>query len=168
MKHDPEYAQYLVDKWFWRNWRLFSIITGSSMDYLTDLEQRPSSFKEFTEEWIIDQFLRTLDEFGLQKPWYWDTFLDELDIYHHMVYASAYTYRATLWFNCILPSPAERKWLRAKYRKHWGRVGCRVGAARRAMVRRGTRYAQRGSGPCHGDAYVLRPMPVTAFGRYTV
>lgn len=122
MKHDPEYAQYLVDKWFWRNWRLFSIITGTSMDYLTDLEQRPSSFKEFTEEWIIDQFLRTLEEFGLKKPWYWDTFIDELDVYHHMVYASAYTYRSTLWFNCVLPGPAERKWLREKYPKYWNEL----------------------------------------------
>jgi len=25
-------------------------------------------------EWIIDQYLRTLDEFGLKKPWYWDIF----------------------------------------------------------------------------------------------
>jgi len=37
-------------------------------DYLTALDQRPYSFKEFMEEWIIDQFLRTLDEFGLKKP----------------------------------------------------------------------------------------------------
>jgi len=71
------------------------------------------------EEWIIDQFVRTLDEFGLKKPWYWDTFLEELGIYHHMVYASAYTYRATLWFDCAVPSPAERKWLRQKYPKYW-------------------------------------------------
>jgi len=98
---------------------MFSIVTGVSMDYLTDLEQRPSSFKEFTEEWIIDQFLRTLDEFGLKKPWYWDLFLDELDVYHHMVYATAYTYRSTLWFNCVVPGPKERAWLRAKYPKYW-------------------------------------------------
>jgi len=107
MKHDPEYVQYLLDKWFWRSWRLFSILTGLSTDYLTALEQRPYSFKEFMEEWIIDQYLRTLDEFGLKKPWYWDIFEDELDIYHHMIYASAYTYRATLWFNFVLPSPAS-------------------------------------------------------------
>jgi len=119
MKHDPEYVQYLLDKWFWRSWRLFSILTGLSTDYLTALDQRPYSFKEFMEEWIIDQFLRTLDEFGLKKPWYWDIFEDELDIYHHMIYASAYTYRATLWFNFVLPSPAERKWLRQKYPKYW-------------------------------------------------
>jgi toluene monooxygenase system protein A len=108
-----------VDKWFWRNWRLFSILTGFSTDYLTALDQRPYSFKEFMEEWIIDQFLRTLDEFGLQKPWYWDTVMDELDIYPHMIYASAYSYRATLWFNFVIPGPAERKWLRQKYPKYW-------------------------------------------------
>jgi toluene monooxygenase system protein A len=84
MKHDPDYAQYLVDKWFWRNWHLFSIVTGVSMDYLTSAGQRSGCFKEFMEEWIVDQFFRTLDEFGLEKPWHWDIFLDELEIYHHM------------------------------------------------------------------------------------
>jgi toluene monooxygenase system protein A len=82
------------------------------------------------EEWIVDQFFRTLDEFGLKKPWYWDIFLDELEIYHHMIYASAYTYRATLWFDFVMPSPSDRKWLQQKYPKYWddmdavwGRVG---------------------------------------------
>jgi toluene monooxygenase system protein A len=119
MKHDAEYAQYLVDKWFWRNWHIFSILTGVTMDYFTAPDQRPTSFKEFMEEWIVDQYLRTLDEFGLKKPWYWDIFLDELDIYHHMIYASAYTYRATLWFNFVMPSPTDRQWLRKKYPKYW-------------------------------------------------
>jgi toluene monooxygenase system protein A len=119
MKHDAEYAQYLVDKWFWRNWHIFSILTGVTMDYFTAPDQRPTSFKEFMEEWIVDQYLRTLDEFGLKKPWYWDLFLDELEIYHHMIYASAYTYRATLWFNFVMPSPTDRQWLRRKYPKYW-------------------------------------------------
>jgi toluene monooxygenase system protein A len=119
MKHDPEYAQYLVDKWFWRNWHLFSIVTGFTTDYMAAVEGRQTSFKEFMEEWIIDQFLRTLSEFGLKKPWYWDILLEELEIYHHMVYAAAYTYRSTLWFNFIIPSPADRKWLRQKYPKYW-------------------------------------------------
>ncbi len=119
MKHDPDYAQYLVDKWFWRNWHLFSIMTGVSMDYLTAADRRSNSFKEFMEEWIVDQFFRTLDEFGLKKPWYWDIFLDELEIYHHMIYASAYTYRSTLWFDFVMPSPSDRKWLGQKYPKYW-------------------------------------------------
>jgi len=36
-----------------------------------------------------------------------------------MIYASAYTYRATLWFDFVIPSPSDRKWLRGKYPKYW-------------------------------------------------
>jgi toluene monooxygenase system protein A len=122
LKHDPTRAQYLVDKWFWRTWLLFAVVTGFSMDYLSPLAQRRHSFKDFVEEWILDQFQRTLAEFGLKKPWYWDQFLEALEIYHHMVYASAYTYRATVWFNLALPGPAERAWLRQKYPRTWDLV----------------------------------------------
>jgi len=119
VKHDPQYAQYLLDKWFWRSWLLFAIVTGFSMDYLTPVEQRTCSFKEFMHEWIINQYGRSLEEFGLKKPWYWDTFIESLDLYHHMVYASAYTYRATVWFNFALPGPPEQAWLQEKYPKYW-------------------------------------------------
>jgi YHS domain-containing protein len=36
-----------------------------------------------------------------------------------MVYASAYTYRATVWFDFVVPGPAEREWLREKYPNSW-------------------------------------------------
>lgn len=118
-KQNPKYCQFLLDKWFWRSWKIFAIVTGFSMDYFTPLEKRTQSFKEFMEEWVIDQFLSTLKEFNLEKPWYWNEFMDALDSYHHLVYASAYTYRATVWFNFVLPGPDERKWLKEKYPKYW-------------------------------------------------
>jgi len=120
VERDRPYAQYLLDKWFWRSWLLFAVVTGFSMDYLTPLPNRTSSFKEFMQEWVIEQFLQTLGRFGLERPWYWDTFLQGLDHYHHMVYASAYSYRASVWFNPVLPGPDERAWLRAKYPESWG------------------------------------------------
>jgi toluene monooxygenase system protein A len=89
------------------------------MDYLTPLDRRAGSFKEFVEDWIIDQFQRSLDDVGLARPWYWDRFLASLDTYHHMVYASAYTYRATVWFDLVAPGPDERAWLARKYRSSW-------------------------------------------------
>lgn len=113
--HDLGYAQALVDKWFWRSWHLFSILTGFSMDYFTPLNARGPSFKEFMEEWVLDQYVESLEQYGLKKPWYWDIFLRSLDNYHHMVYASAYTYRSTLWFDFVVPGPEERRWLRQKY-----------------------------------------------------
>ena len=116
---DPARAQRLIDKWFWRSWQLFAIVTGFAMDYLTPLAERGPSFKEFMHEWIVDQFLHTLHDHGLRRPWYWDTFLASLEHYHHMVYASAYTYRASVWFDLVVPGPDERDWLRAKYPAAW-------------------------------------------------
>lgn len=122
VEHDRAHAQYLVDKWFWRSWLVFAVITGFTMDYLTPLERRTTSFREFMEEWILDQFLDTLAEYGLERPWYWETFLRSLSYYHHMVYVSAYTYRATVWFDLVMPGPAERDWLRRKYPASWDEI----------------------------------------------
>lgn len=113
--HDPAYAQRLVDKWFWRSFHLFAIVTGFAMDYLTPLAHRTHSFKEFMHEWVLDQFVDSLERYGLSKPWYWDEFLTSLEHYHHQVYVSAYTYRMTVWFDLVVPSPEERAWLRDKY-----------------------------------------------------
>jgi len=119
MKHDKDYAQYLLDKWFWRDWLLFAVVTGFSMDYLTPVEKRTQSFKEFMQEWVLDQYVRSIEELGLQKPWYWNTFVEALDNYHHMVYVSAYTYRASVWFDFVIPGPRDREWLRSKYPATW-------------------------------------------------
>ena len=117
--HDRPYAQHLLDKWFWRSFRLFAVVTGFSMDYLLPLEHRTQSFKEFMEEWVLDQYVRSIEDLGLAKPWYWDTFVAELDTYHHMVYASAYSYRSSVWFDFVVPGPDERDWLRSKYPASW-------------------------------------------------
>lgn len=119
VRHDRAYAQYLVDKWFWRSWLLFAIVTGFSIDYLTPLAKRRFSFKQFMHEWVLSQFARSLDEVGLARPWYWDSFLGSLETYHHMVYASAYTYRATCWFHLAVPGPDERAWLADHYPDSW-------------------------------------------------
>ena len=115
VERDPERAQYLVDKWFWRSWLFFSVVTGMAMDYLTPLRHREASFREFVEEWLLDQFQSSLTEAGLTLPWYWSEFLSSIEHYHHRVYVSAYTYRASLWFDLPLPGPEERAWLLEKY-----------------------------------------------------
>jgi toluene monooxygenase system protein A len=118
-REDRALAQRLVDKWLWRSWLLFAVVTGFAMDYLTPVEHRRRSFKQFVEEWVLDQFLVTLEAVGLERPWYWRTFLESLENYHHMVYASAYTYRSSVWFDFVVPSPRDRAWLRAKYPHSW-------------------------------------------------
>ncbi|NUP06582.1 MAG: toluene monooxygenase [Polyangiaceae bacterium] len=117
--HAPDVAQQLVDKWFWRTWLLFSVVTGITMDYLTPIERRTRSFKELVEEWVVEQFIAALDELGLKRPWYWHVFERSLETYHHMIYASAYSYRTTVWFDFALPGPEERAWLRSHYPTSW-------------------------------------------------
>ncbi|HTV21516.1 MAG TPA: YHS domain-containing protein [Polyangiaceae bacterium] len=117
--HDRARAQRLVDKWFWRSWLYFALTTGFAMDYFTPIDERRHSFKQFVEEWILGQFSDQLARYGLERPWYWDQFVASIDYYHHMVYASAYTYRASVWFDFVLPGPRERAWLGEKYPASW-------------------------------------------------
>lgn len=127
-KTNRDYAQGILDKWFWRSWRLFSVVTGFSMDYFAPLNSRKMSFKEFMHEWVIEQYLDSLKRYGLEKPWYWNYFLQELEVYHHRVYLSAYTYRSSVWFDLVVPSPDELSWLTKKYprfsslKKNWQQI----------------------------------------------
>jgi toluene monooxygenase system protein A len=124
-----DYAQFLLDKMWWRSWRTLIATTGTAMEYLTPLAARTRSFKEFMDEWVIDQFLNNLDQFGLKKPWFWELFLDELDYAHHSLQLVFYTYRTALWFDPAVPQPPERTWLATKYpmwdktfAAHWDRI----------------------------------------------
>jgi len=110
-----ERAQYLIDKMWWRCWRLFLALSGTAMEYLAPVSARTRSFKEFMTEWVTEQFMKNLAEFDLEKPWFWDLFVEELDYAHHSLQLGLYTYRTTLWFDVAMPDRAERDWLNEKY-----------------------------------------------------
>lgn len=118
MKHDPKRAQWLVDKTFWMAARLFSFAMGSQMDYYAPIAQRKQSYKEFLEEWLVSQYAKQLDEFGLKKPWFWQEFVDGLDTWTHACALGIWYYRrATYWRPQAGVSRRERKWLVEKYPK---------------------------------------------------
>jgi YHS domain-containing protein len=74
------------------------------------------SFKEFMLEWVVYHHERTMKDYGLQKPWYWETFLQCLDHGHHAMHIGTWFWRPTLfWKPNAGVSKAERKWLNAKY-----------------------------------------------------
>ncbi|MCE2510011.1 MAG: YHS domain-containing protein [Alphaproteobacteria bacterium] len=109
-------AQYVLDNAFWRSWKLFLTLTGPAIDYFTPLEKREKSFKEFMEEWIIAQYRRQIDDMGIDEPWYWDIFLDELNYAHHGLHMGLWRYRPTLfWDPKAGVTPPEREWLEEKY-----------------------------------------------------
>ena len=64
---------------------------------------------------MIEQFTKNLAEFGLQRPWFWDLFLEELDFAHHSFQLGLYSYRTTLWFDVPMPDDSDRDWLTEKY-----------------------------------------------------
>jgi toluene monooxygenase system protein A len=116
MKHDPLRAQQVFDVAFWRSFRLFQTLTGPAMDYYTPLVRRKMSFKEFMLEWVVTQHERTMRDYGLKKPWYWDTFLHCLDHGHHAMHLGTWFWRPTLfWKSNAGVSKAERRWLNEKY-----------------------------------------------------
>ena len=122
MEHDPVRAQWVVDKTFWASARALAALTGTSMDYYTPLEHRKQSYREFMEEWIIDQFVHTIEQYGLRKPWYWDEFLRGLDIWHHGLHMGLWFWRPTLWWRPMAAvSKDERAWLVEKY-PNWEQV----------------------------------------------
>ena len=109
-------VQRLVDLMFWRSWRLFALLTGPSMDYYTPLEHRSTSFKEFMGEWISRQFLDQFKQLGMSGPWYWQSFLDELEWLHHGYHLGVWFWRSTVWWNPDAGvAPEERDWLESKY-----------------------------------------------------
>jgi hypothetical protein len=116
MKHDPRRAQQIIDVAFWRSFRLFQTLTGTSMDYYTPLHKRKMSFKEFMLEWIVKHHERILADYGLKLPWYWDKFLLALEHGHHALHIGTWFWRPTLfWKPNGGVSRAERKWLNEKY-----------------------------------------------------
>ena len=118
-------AQKLVDIGIWRAWKLFSVLTGPPMDYYTPLQYRKHSFKEFMQEWIVTQFERALLDLGLDKPWYWNQFMDEIETQHHGMHLGVWFWRPTVWWNPAAGvSLEERDWLEQKYpgwNDSWGK-----------------------------------------------
>jgi len=118
-------AQRLVDISIWRAWTLFATLTGPTLDYYTPLERREKSFKEFMQEWLLDQFARALVDTGLERPWYWDKLIEDLDHRHHAMHAGIYTFHRSVWWDVPAGvTPDERDWLEEKYpgwNDTWGR-----------------------------------------------
>jgi toluene monooxygenase system protein A len=122
VEHDPVRAQWVVNKAFWGSARAFAALTGPAMDYYTPLEHRKQSYREFMEEWVIDQFVRTIEDYGLRKPWFWDEFMRGLDIWHHGLQMGLWYWRPTLWWRPKAGvSKDERAWLTEKY-PNWEKV----------------------------------------------
>lgn len=109
-------VQQIVDVAFWRIWRTFVLLTGVPMDYWFPLEKRDQSFKEYMHEFVNVQFTEQLQDAGLDRPWYWDHFVKEIDTASHSAQMVFWSWRNTIFWN---PTGGlgrkERAWLEEKY-----------------------------------------------------
>jgi toluene monooxygenase system protein A len=119
-------AQEIMEIAFWRMYRIFALVSGNAMDYGTPLHARERSFKEFMEEFVVTQFERQLVDLGLDRPWYWDIFLRDIETFHHQQHLGIWLWRCTLWWDdCAGVTAPERAWLEEKYpgwSKTYGRL----------------------------------------------
>ena len=72
------------------------------------------------EEWVIEQFTKNLAEFDLDRPWFWDLFVEELDYAHHSFQLGLYTVpHDAVVRRRHARTRREREWLNEKY-PDWG------------------------------------------------
>jgi toluene monooxygenase system protein A len=114
-----EAAEFYIAKSYWLNWRAIAALTGASMDYLTPLDGRIMSFREFIVEWVGAQFKRQLEDYGIELPWFWRYWEEETKWWHHSFELGIYLWRRTLNLHNRGPTPEERRWLEEKY-PGWG------------------------------------------------
>ena len=109
-------AQRAVDIGLWRMWKVFSLLSGIPMDYWIPLDKRDRSFKEYIEEFVVEQFERQLLDLGLDRPWYWQHLLDDIETHHHSQHAALWSWRKSVyWHPDAAVGPDERAWLEEKY-----------------------------------------------------
>jgi len=109
-------AQRAIDIGLWRMWKSYSLFSGIPMDYLIPLEKRDRSFKEYIEEFVVEQFERQIVDLGLERPWYWADFLKDIESHHHNQHMALWSWRKGLYWNPDAGvAPAERAWLEEKY-----------------------------------------------------
>jgi phenol/toluene 2-monooxygenase (NADH) P3/A3 len=109
-------VQAWIDKWFWRGYRLTSLIAGM-MDYM--LPKKVISWKEAFELYFEKQMLGglfpDLAYYGIKPPRHVEHAIAEKDIYSHQVYWTLYQFSFAAAFTTTIPEPEEMAWFAEQY-----------------------------------------------------
>ena len=107
--------QRYLDKWFWRGYRLLSIV-AAMMDYM--LPKRVMAWNEAWEMYFEEAagtLFKDLERYGLRMPKYHEVATAEKDHLTHQVYTTFYQYTHAAAFHTWVPNDDELSWLSSKY-----------------------------------------------------
>ena len=108
-------VQGWIDKWFWRGYRLLSLV-AAMMDYML-----PKRVMSWAEAWEIyyeqngGALFADLARYGIRPPKHADVTVKEKHHVGHQLWSTFYQFRHAAGFPVWLPSAEEMQWLSAKY-----------------------------------------------------
>lgn len=118
LEQDPDnvpIVQRWIDKWFWRGYRLLSLV-AMMMDYML-----PKRVMSWAEAWGIyfeeagGALFEDLARYGITTPKYADVASKEKDRLTHEVWSTFYNYTHAAAFHTWIPNDDELDWLSEKY-----------------------------------------------------
>jgi len=118
LEQDPDnlpIIQRWMDKWFWRGYRLLTLV-AMMQDYM--LPKRVMSWKEAWEMYAESNggaLFKDLARYGVREPKGWKDACEGKDHISHQAWATFYQYGHAAAFHTWLPEQSEMKWLSEKY-----------------------------------------------------
>lgn len=108
-------VQKWIDKWFWRGYRLLTLVS-MMMDYM--LPKRIMSWKEAWEMYFEQNggaLFDDLSRYGIRMPKYWEVSVKEKERLSHEAWSIFYNYGHAAAFHSWMPEESEMTWLAEKY-----------------------------------------------------
>ena len=118
VEQDPDnipIVQGWIDKWFWRGYRLLTLV-GMMMDYM--LPKKVMSWKEAWEIYFEQNggaLFEDLERYGLRMPKYWEQTIEGKEHITHQAWSIFYNYTHAAAFHTWIPEDEELDWLSSKY-----------------------------------------------------
>ncbi|KAA0696202.1 YHS domain-containing protein [Halopseudomonas laoshanensis] len=107
--------QHWIDKWFWRGYRLLSLVS-MMMDYM--LPNKVMSWKDAWEVYYEQNggaLFKDLERYGIRPPKYQDEANKGKEHISHQLWATFYQYSQATNFHTWIPSEEEMNWLSEQY-----------------------------------------------------
>src|SRR5438105_4631802 len=118
LEQDPDnvpIVQKWIDKWFWRGYRLLTLV-GMMMDYM--LPKKVMSWREGWEIYFEQSggaLFEDLARYGIKMPKYWELSVIEKEHITHQAWAMFYQYCWGTGVHAWLPNDEEMDWLSQQY-----------------------------------------------------